>query len=191
MTDTPQIKLYTVEEFWEFTTGRDEDKLYELVKGEIREVAGSGGKNTVLGGRMVYFLNNWVIPRKLGHVTGADGSYILHKNVPDTVRIPDAGFISRERLPKLPTKFIPIPPDLAVEVVSPGDDADELREKITEYLEYGTRLIWVIYPKTRLVDVYRQNHQGAIPKSINDVLDGEDVLPGFTLAVKDIFENVD
>jgi Uma2 family endonuclease len=189
MADLAQEKLYTVEEFFNYTTGRDEDKLFELVRGEIREVAGSVGKNTAMAMEVGRHVGNFVKPRKLGFVTGADGSYVLHKNFPDTVRIPDVGFISIARLPKLPDdSFIPIPPDLAIEVVSKSESGDDIREKIEDYLEHGVRMIWIIYPRTRLVDVYTQEHPAAVPHKLNDILDGGDVLPGFTLAVKDIFE---
>jgi Uma2 family endonuclease len=189
MSDKLEEKLYTVEEFLAYTTGRDEDKLYELVRGEIREVAGSVGKNTAMGMEIGRHIGNFVKPRKLGHVTGADGSYVLYKNVPDTVRIPDVGFISIERLPKLPEdSFIPIPPDLAVEVVSKSESGDDIREKIRDYLAYGVRMIWVVYPRLRLVDVYTQEKPVGVPHQLDDVLDGGTVLPGFTLAVKDIFE---
>jgi Uma2 family endonuclease len=192
MTDMTQEKLYTVEEFFNYTTGRDEDKLFELVRGEIREVAGSGDVNTVLGTRMSYFLNNWVIPRKIGYVTGADGSYVLHKNFPDTVRIPEVGFISRERLPKFTGKFIALPPDLAIEIVSPSETPDDISEKKNDYLKYGVRLVWIVYPKSKHIDIFYVAGDGVKHTSaeINGVLSGEDVLPGFTLAVKDIFEDV-
>jgi Uma2 family endonuclease len=192
MSDVAQEKLYTVEEFFNYTTGRDEDKLFELVRGEIREVAGSGDVNTVLAMRVGYFLNNWIIPRKLGYVTGADGSYVLHHNFPDTVRIPDVGFISRERLPKFTGKFISIPPDLAIEIVSPSETADDISEKKNDYLKYGVRLVWIVYPKTKHVDIFYATSKDAIHTSadINGMLNGEDVLPGFTLLVKDIFEDV-
>lgn len=185
-------KLYTVEEFFNYTTGRDEDKLFELVRGQIREVAGSGDVNTVLAMRVGYFLNNWVIPRKLGYITGADGSYVLHQNSPDTVRIPDVGFISRERLPKFTGKFIALPPDLAIELVSPSETPDDISEKKNDYLRYGVRLVWIIYPKTRHVDIFYATGEGVKHTSadINGTLGGEDVLPGFTLAVKDLFEDV-
>lgn len=192
MTDFVPEKRYTVEEFFEYTTGQNENKLFELVRGRIREAAGSSGKNAALAARISYFFNSWVMPRKLGFVTGADGSYVLHRNAPDTVRIPDVGFISKERLPKLPDDgFIPMPPDIAVEVISRSEGAEDIRDKVDEYLEYGVKIIWLVYPRKLIVDIYTQQNPTNATYRLDAVLDGGDVMPGFKLSVKEIFEGIE
>ena len=124
----------------------------------------------------------------LGYTTAAETGYILFKNPngKDTVVAPDVGFISKQRLPHgLPKGYIPVPPDLAVEVVSPGDRADEIDQKIVLYLRYGTSLVWMFYPKTKTVIAHSSS--GIQRFDISDTLDGGEVLPGFNLALRDIF----
>jgi Uma2 family endonuclease len=92
-------------------------------------------------------------------------------------------------MPKpIPKKYLPLAPDLAVEVISPNDRAKEIREKIEVYLSYNTELIWIVYPSSERVDVYRATDKSHIEVIKKDgILQGENVLPGFTLSVKDIF----
>ncbi len=106
----------------------------------------------------------------------------------NTLRAPDAAFISKARLATItqPDKFLPFPPDLAVEVVSPGDTATEIQDKVNLYLEAGTRLVWVIYPDLRQAVVHRANRT-AQTILYEGVLDGEDVLPGLSIALSDLF----
>jgi Uma2 family endonuclease len=86
----------------------------------------------------------------------------------------------------LPAGFFDGPPDLAVEIISPNDTLAEVAMKAAEYLSYGTRRVWVINPRNRTATVYRPDHE---PRLIaeNGSLDGEDVLPGFSLALADLF----
>lgn len=179
-----QEKLYTAEEFWEIAgLPENENRRLELEDGVLVEMAASGPINTVTAGRILYFLNGFVIPRDLGYVTGADGGFKL---APKRVRLPDAGFISKERLAALPRRF-DLAPDLAVEVVSPDED---ILKKAREYLHVGTRMVWAVYTEDRIVYVMTLGDGDAIvsiPYGEGDTLDGGDVLPGFTLAVKDIF----
>jgi len=139
--------------------------------------------NIVTAARIIYFLNGFVIPRDLGYVTGADGGFKLatHK-----ARQPDVGFISKARAPKLPKKF-DIAPDLAVEVVSPDED---VLKKTNEYFRAGTRLVWAVYTDEKRVYVFRPTESGEAHMQtldLDDTLDGGDVLPGFSLPVRDIF----
>ena len=105
-----------------------------------------------------------------------------------TVRAPDVSFVARERITpgqRYPGYWLGAP-DLAVEVVSPNDSAQELRTKIAEYLASGTRLVWVAYPRTQTVTIYHAD--GAVEeRSIGQTLDGEDVVPGFSLPVAEVF----
>jgi Uma2 family endonuclease len=181
-------KLYTVEDLWELQTGSDEDKMLELIRGELIMVGGSGGEATILAGFILRKIGNYADEHNLGYVTGADGHYILAED-PDTAVMPDVGFVRKERMPKpIPKKYLPLAPDLAVEVISPNDKAKEIREKIEVYLAYNTELVWVVYPASERVDVYRaadKSHIEVIKK--DGTLQGEKVLPGFSLTVKDIF----
>jgi Uma2 family endonuclease len=183
-----QQKLYTIADLWELSSASDEYKLAELIRGELISVAGAGGESTILAAFILGHIGNYVDDHKLGYVTGADGHYILAEN-PDTAVIPDVGFIKKERMPKpIPKKYIHATPDLAVEVISPSDKAKEIREKIELYLAYKTELVWVVYPSSERVDVYRAADKAHVEVvKLDGVLSGENVLPGFTLAVEDIF----
>lgn len=179
-----QEKLYTAEEFWEFARQPENElRRLELDEGIIVEMASSPPTNTVIAGRVIYFLNAHVIPHDLGYVTVPDGGFKL---APRKTRQPDAAFISKARMPKLPHEFN-IAPDLAVEVVSPNED---VLKKVNEYLRAGTRFVWAIYADEWTLYVFRLDEDGHLhgqPFGIGDIVDGGDVLPGFTLAVKDIF----
>jgi Uma2 family endonuclease len=183
-----QEKLYTAEEFWEIASlPENEDRRLELEDGVIVDMGESSPTNSVIAGRFVYFLNAFVLPDDLGFVTGADGGYKLGTG---RVRQPDAAFISKARMPELPTRFS-IAPDLAIEVVSPDED---IFKKATEYLTSGTRLVWAVYADRQMVYAFTLDDDGTVhskPYDINGTLDGSDVLPGFTLAVKDIFSGVE
>ena len=129
-------------------------------------------------------LNNHVRRHKLGRVFDAQTGFRPYENM----RAPDISFVSKERLPeKLPKGFLRIPPDLAVEVFAPNETVADYEEKVAEYLSWGVRLIWLVDPNTRTVTVIRANGERQT-LSEKDVLTGEDVVPGFKIRVKRIFE---
>lgn len=116
-------------------------------------------------------------------MTGADGGYYISD---EDYFVPDVAYISKERQPELPRKgFNPIPPDLAVEVVSPTDSYSEVARKVAVYLRGGTRLVWGGDPETPSVAVHTT--AGTQTFGLNDTLDGGEALPGFALPIKDIF----
>lgn len=186
-------KLMTAEEFWEMP--RESDKRYELVRGVVVEkdktmAGGTGGRHGVIEARLARYIGAFVEDNGLGFATGSSSAYILARN-PDLIRIPDLGFVALDRMPRpVPSQFIPLAPDLAVEVVSPGDTASEVREKVSEYLKHGVRLIWVIYPELQTADVYTAPDQIS-SVSEEGTLSGGAVLPGFTLPLKTLFANLD
>jgi Uma2 family endonuclease len=123
---------------------------------------------------------------RLGWASGDGTGYVIHGQR-ESVLIPDASFIAAERLPpgETPDTGWPFPPDLAVEVVSPNDKADDVNAKVTAYLQAGTRLVWVVWPRTHTVYAFRP--RGADTLSTDDRLDGGDVLPGFSVPIAEIF----
>ena len=182
-----QEKLYTAEELAQMP---DDGRRRELVKGVLIEMSPAGDRHTVLGAHLSYYIYGFTLAHELeGYVTGADGGFMLF-NDPDTVRAPNVAYVSKAKLPeKLTGKFFPGAPDLAVEIVSPNDRADDIQEKVTEYLEAGTLLVWVFYPKTRAVVVHTPD--GSHTLGVNDVLHGDPALPGFNLPVRDAFSVLD
>jgi len=177
-------RLYTIKEFREIARlPENENRRLELEDGVIIDMGASRPINTIVAGRIIYFLNDFVIPRNLGYVTVPDGGYKL---APNTSRQPDAAFISKKRVPEVPQEF-DLAPDLAVEVVSPNED---VLKKVNEYLRAGTQIIWAVYADEKRVYVFTQDEQGNLrgePKELDDTLYGADVLPDFELPVKDIF----
>jgi Uma2 family endonuclease len=158
------------------------DKILELIDGEIIEKVVSFTPAKVAA-RIVYWLMAYLMDNELGYVTGADGGYIMSDV--DTF-IPDVGYISKLRLPEEPKREATVAPDFAVEVKSPTDSKREMRRKAEKYLAYGTKLVWLVFIEERLIEVYMPNLD-VLVYGIDDTLDGGDVLPGFTLPVKDIF----
>lgn len=176
-------RLYTAEELAEMTS----DEPWELWEGELRKVPGAGSKASALAGWIIHLISSFVVPRDLGLVTGADGSFVLRRD-PDVVLVPDVAFTKWENVPgdEAPDSYFPGRPDLAVEVGSPSDRRRDVEEKVRRYGDAGVPLVWWFYPGKRYVEVYRQGELVATLYE-GDALDGEDVLPGFTLPVAEIF----
>ena len=139
----------------------------------------------VLRRQRVQDLEGFVRPRGLGTVYTGDTGFILARS-PDTVRGPDIAFVSsgRREILEDEDRFLPGPPDLAVEVLSPGDRAGRIREKVADYLTAGTRMVWVVDPARGRVNVYRALLS---PRTLQpgDEVEGEDVLPGFRAEVSE------
>ncbi len=178
-------KIYTAKEFWEFVNSpENQGKRFERIQGGIVEMSPSNPYSSAVANLIAHYITAYVLERKTGYVTGEQGGYDLPG---ENTYAPDVGYISKERQAELPrTGFNPIPPDLAVEVVSPGNTANEVQQKTQDYLNAGTRIVWVVYPDLQSVTVHTP--EGAKTLEINDTLDGGEVLPGFKLPVKNIFE---
>jgi Uma2 family endonuclease len=180
---TPPITAADFDDFDRFVhLPENADRSFELIAGEIIEKMVSNPRSSKIGVRIGGRLSVFIDEHNLGVVTGADGGYMVgHERY-----IPDAAFISKARQPVLPSEaYNPLPPDLAVEVLSPSDDPDETRLKVFNYLAAGT-VVWVINPDKERVEVYAAG-QPAIILGMNDTLDGGAVLPGFMPAVSAIF----
>ncbi len=164
----------------------DDGRFYELVRGELVEVPPAKPGSSEIAVLISAALVNFVYPRRLGMVCGADGGFILHRN-PDTVRAPDAAFIRADRMPTGQQRdFYGESPDLAVEVLSPSDRRRKVLEKIEDYLSAGVRLVWLVDPRARRVTVCLPDRTTR-SLGASDVLDGGDVLPGFELPLADLF----
>ena len=164
--------------------GRDAP-LYEVVDGRYVELEMSS-YSVVLASRLHTRLDSFAEANQLGQAI----SEILVGLAERLRRRPDVSFVSYNRWPRgkpIPyTDPWPVVPELAVEVVSPNDLAEDLRLKIAEYFRYGVQMVWVVWPKLCAVDVYESLTQVRVLER-NDVLDGGRVLPGFTLALADLF----
>ena len=176
-------KLTTMDEFCLLP---DNGARCELLKGVVLELPPAGYEHGDLTMNVAAALKAHAQAHQLGRVVFESG-FVVSRD-PDTVRAPDCAFVSAERVPvPRPEKYFEGPPDLAVEVVSPGDTASDVHEKVTQWLDAGARLVWVIYPRTRTVVVYNSRKDATILRD-DDTLSGEGVVPGFELPVGRIFE---
>ena len=179
-------QLLTAEELWALP--EVPGKRFELLDGELIEVPGANPLHGLLVELVLRLISAQARERDLG-LAFADGTgYILGRG-PDRVRIPDVSFVAWERVlaEGVPDEgFWPFAPDLAVEIVSPGDRADDVHSKVREYLAAGTRLVWVLWPRERAVTAHGLD--GLIRElGPEDELDGGEVLPGFRVRVADLF----
>src|SRR5215216_108966 len=150
---TTTLQRSTASELFEMP---DDGFRYELVKGELRKMSPAGSEHGAIVVNVTLLLGPHVKSNGLGVCFGAETGFKIASD-PDTVRAPDLAFVSRERIPEggVPKKFWDGAPDLAVEVVSPGDTFSEVEEKVEEWLAAGARAVWVLNPKRRGVSVYR------------------------------------
>ena len=165
----------------------DDGFRYELVRGELRKMSPAGTEHGAIVFNLSGLLAQHIKAHKLGQGFGAETGFKIASD-PDTVRAPDAAFIRRERIPEggIPKKFWPGAPDLAVEVVSPGDTYNEVEDKVEDWLAAGARAVWVVNPKQRCVVIYR-SMTDVTRLSEADELDGGEVLPGFRCKVSEVF----
>jgi len=163
-----------------------EDRLCELVDGVLVEKT-VGTYESYLAVLLVRMIGNFVDQNNLGIVLGADGMMRL---APGLVRIPDASFISWDRLPdgKIPREALwNLAPNLAVEVISKGNTVEEMQRKLQDYFAAGVQLVWYVYPATRQVHVFRSVGEGPVELSEPETLGGGDLLPGFSLPLERLF----
>ncbi len=167
----------------------DDGWHYELVEGRLVRMPPSGLEASSIGIILGAALLAFVRPRHLGIVTGEQGGYVLG---PKTDLMPDVGFIRAERVPSRTSrafkKLAPVAPDLAVEVASPNQYRPGMAKKAQYYLNAGTQLVWIVWPARQQIDIWEPG--ATEPRrtlKVGDMLDGGDVLLGFTYPVADIF----
>jgi Uma2 family endonuclease len=175
-------ELITAEDLWQMGSRAEN---YELVRGKLIEMAPPGGEHGDIASEIIVLLRSFAKQHKLGKVLIETG-FILNIT-PSTVRSPDISFLAAGKIPSegLPRGFIPGAPDLAVEVVSPGDAASGIQDKVQDYLAYGTSLIWVVYPQQRIVIVHYPDGTARTLREA-DTLSGETIIPGFSCQVAEI-----
>lgn len=165
----------------------DDGMRQELVRGELRTMPPSGEMHGAVAMRFAGRLYMFVEPRGLGEVFAAETGFWTERS-PDTVRAPDVAFVAAGRFPegRIPVAYSEIMPDLLAEVVSPGESRREVEEKVQMWLEAGVRMVFVAAIRTRSASVY-ESFTDVRVLTENDVLDGGDVLPGFTCPVRNLF----
>ena len=188
---TTQKTLLNADEFYLFC-GQNEG-WYELVEGEVVEMAPPSDVHGEVAGNIVTAFNIYSRQRGAGRARVETG-YTLRTG-PDTVRGPDVSFVFRPRVEGRGRGFVPGAPDVAVEVVSPSDTAAESARKVDEYLAAGSQRVWVVYPSERRVVIHRADGavifydgDSVITYDGNSVITDEELLPGFSLPLSEIFE---
>jgi Uma2 family endonuclease len=164
-------------------------KCYELIDGiPVEKIVGA--KSELIATRLAGWLEQFCREHRFGHVFGGATGYRCWtgKNGRPRVRKPDASVVRAGRFPdgEVPEGDIAIPPDLAVEVLSPNDKAEELEQKLADYRQAKVRLVWVVSPWTRTVRIRRGDDTSAFLDE-SGTLSGEDVIPGFACKVADLF----
>jgi Uma2 family endonuclease len=161
--------------------------ICELVDGTMVEKA-MGWVESEIAVVIIVALSTFVKPRKLGKVLGADG---MQRMVPGLIRVPDVSFFARGRLTRSQHGSVPVAPvagDLVVEVVSKSNTKREIERKLKEYFAAGSRLAWIVEPKPRTVRVHTAPDDFVV-LGVDAWLDGGNVLPGFRLAVRELFDS--
>jgi Uma2 family endonuclease len=158
----------------------------ELVRGELVMMSPGRGRHAAVGMKIGRSLLNFVEANGLGEVFDSSAGYVVARN-PDTVREPDVSFLCNERLKQQDLDaFLVGAPDLAVEVLSPGNTAAEMRGKMTDYFDAGCRVVWIVDPLRRSVTIHRPDAHPVFLTE-DDPLAERELLPGFSLLVGDIF----
>jgi Uma2 family endonuclease len=176
--------LLTADDLWHLPK---DGMRHELIKGVVYAMPPAGFEHGVVGINLSTPLDQHVKSNRLGLVVGGETGFLIATN-PDTVRAPDIGFVCQGRIQTtgIPRQYWPGAPDLAVEIVSPNDRVFEVDDKVLEWLHAGAALVWVVNPRQRTVTVHRQGGTATL-LTINDILSGEQVVPGFSMRVADIF----
>jgi Uma2 family endonuclease len=170
--------LLTIEQFDQLPI--IEGVLYELNEGEVVIMTEPRPRHNLVRDNIARLMGNFVEERKPGRVFLETGYQLS----PETVRIPDVAFVPSDRMREIdPEKRIQGAPKLAIEVVSPTDLAEELKEKVMQYHAAGTKAVWAVYPKTRDVHVFRADG-GSFVRREHETLEDHDLLPGFSLDLK-------
>lgn len=179
-----ETKLMTAEEFFEHAA---QDRRSELVRGEMIEMDPASEEHGHSGMPLSALLTSFILKNKLGRAYMAETGFLLREN-PDTVRAPDFAFVSKERIPKGKPKraFFEGAPDLAMEVASPDESAEDIQDKVIDYLSAGTRMVLYLHPRSKTITVYRSLDNIRV-LTLRDTLDGGDVLPGFSAPLEEIF----
>jgi Uma2 family endonuclease len=184
---TPNPKVWTDAAFMSLP---DDECRYEIVDGELVVMGNSGALHGYISIVLSSALFAIVSSQKLGVLFDSSTAFKMNNG---NKRSPDISFFAKERLQgleELPTSFLDGAPDLAIEILSPGNTVAEINTKICEYFENGTRLVWVINPVQHYVLVYRSATEPDRLLKRGDFLDGEDVISGFTFPVADLFQRL-
>lgn len=183
---TTEVKLdrtYTVNEFMDL---EEDGYVYELVRGRLQPMSPTGEEHGRIASLLNIHVGSYVLLHALGETYAAETAFVLNAATNDA-RAADFAFVAAPR--RIMTQdAIPVLPDLVAEVISKSDRLIAVRKKVAEYQRAGIRLIWVVNPRDRTIAVYHPADTQPVTLGIDDQLDGEEVVPGFALPVRALFE---
>ncbi|MEB3162176.1 MAG: Uma2 family endonuclease [Prochlorothrix sp.] len=169
----------------------DDGHHYELINGVLVDMGNSGALHGSICSNLMILLGSYVRLHRLGVMLDSSTAFKLQSG---NKRSPDISFVTKERLQglqNLPDGFLEGAPDLAVEVLSPGNTIEEIHDKLVEYFANGTKLAWVIHPKEHYILVYRSAQTPDRLLKWDDSLEGEEVVPNFALPLSELFQPLD
>ena len=186
-------RTYTIDNVWQLSQLPENEHIFFcLIDGELFSMPRPGGLHGQIASLIAHFLWTYVLERDLGRVTTESGYHPPDSRT--TLLGPDVAFIERDKAPEpFPTRFVPVMPDLAVEVLSPSNTMPEARRKAELYLQHGTALVWLVNPEEKTVEVWRRSADDeTVTKQVGSdgVLIGEPALPGFRLDLGRLFARV-
>lgn len=178
------LPLMTAEQLSELP---DDGHRYDLLRGELIKMSPAGRVHGRIAAIFCRAFDNFVVEHNLGETYAAETGFLLSTD-PDTVLAPDVSFICGERLPEIAgvTGFIPIPPDLVVEVISPSDRYTQVEDNVIEWLDAGTKVVITLNPRKCLARIYR-SPKDIVTLTVADTLELPEIVPGWSVAVSDLF----
>ena len=183
-------RAYNIDDLWQLVHQEDnDDKQFELIDGELFEMSPPGLQHGALASEIARHIGNYAVPEALGIVTVETGFHPPGDR--STLLAPDVAFTRMERLTQPASKqWVPMMPDLAVEIVSPSNSLKQVRRKAAIYLQHGTQLVWIVLPERKGIEVCRLQQDGSIKSDFigrDGTLSAAPVLPGFTLEIHRLF----
>jgi Uma2 family endonuclease len=166
----------------------DSEFHFELVRGDLLMMSPASPVQGRYAARLAAALLIYVEEQDMGEVYVAEPGFRLQSSPDETVRVPDVAFVRKERIPSADQQagFWDLAPDLVVEIISPSETAADIQAKVADYLAAGTRLVWLVYPRTQTIVAYQQGGQ-IRQYSAGESLDGAEAVPGFTYEVERLF----
>ena len=184
-------RAYTVDEVWRLANApENEQNRYTLIDGELTVEMSPGYLHARIASEIARLMGNFVFERDLGEVTVESGHYPQQDR--RTLQLPDVAFISKERTPAPDwDRYVPIMPDLAVEIVSPSQSMKQAREKAKTYLRHRTTIVWIVHPGKHSAEIWTAADDGTAQSETIDAdgtLTGGAVLPGFSLPLRQLWQ---
>jgi Uma2 family endonuclease len=170
-----------------FEAAGNDDCRYELFRGDLRMMSPAGGRHGRIANHLAWLLSNHVMPSRLGVVLAAETGFLIETD-PDTVLAPDVAFVRSERYQQIENEagYLPLTPDLVIEVLSPSDRYSRVESKLLAWLDAGCRLVLVVDPESQTIQAMHSRQAVQIYRA-TETIDCSAAVPGWQLALPDVF----